>query len=84
MFSLEPGRVYASNRLSEFGLLTVSAPHRKGHYGRALEEAILSHRSQWPKSWNHVNPISGGRSFNSMSGVERVSFHPGPCPRNAC
>jgi hypothetical protein len=46
--------------------------HRRGHYGRALEEALLSHKSQWPRAWGGVNPISGGRSFYSMSPDEKV------------
>jgi hypothetical protein len=55
-------------------LLTGFTLHRKGHYGRALEEAIHTHKSSWPKDWVKINPISGGRSFNTMSAIERVSF----------
>jgi hypothetical protein len=46
--------------------------YRKGHYGRALEEAIQTQKSQWPTKWTG-NPLSGGRNFNTMSAVERVS-----------
>lgn len=55
---------------------TLTLP-RKGNYGRALEEAILGQRSQWPRAWEKTNPLNGGRSFNTMSATERVS---GPAP----
>lgn len=58
--------------LRETALLTPFALHRKGHYGRALEEAIQTQKSQWPKVWNYVNPLSGSRSFNTMTPTERV------------
>jgi len=45
--------------------------YRKGHYGRALEEAIQTQKSQWPTKWTG-NPLSGGRSFNTMTAEERV------------
>lgn len=47
---------------------------RKGQYGRALEEAVQTQKHQWPRSWNHINPLHGGRSFNTMSPTERVSL----------
>jgi hypothetical protein len=47
---------------------------RKGHYGRALEEAVQTQKSQWPASWKSINPLHGGRSFNTMTASERVSF----------
>jgi hypothetical protein len=47
---------------------------RKGHYGRALEEAIQTQKSQWPRRWNHINPLSGGRSFNSMTAADRITL----------
>ena len=46
--------------------------HRRGHYGRALEEAVLSQKSQWPLKWNGVNPLHGGKSFENMTPQERV------------
>ena len=49
--------------------------HRKGQYGRALEEAIQTQKHQWPSSWNHINPLHGGRSFNTMPPNERVSYY---------
>lgn len=46
---------------------------RPGHYGRALEDAIASHKNQWPKEWEDKSPLSGGASFNSMNPTQRVS-----------
>ena len=46
--------------------------NRPGHYGRALEDAIASHKNQWPSKWDGKNPLSGGKSFNSMDPTERV------------
>ena len=46
--------------------------NRKGHYTRALEEAIQTHNSQWPRAWNSKNPLHGGGSFNKMTPEERV------------
>lgn len=45
---------------------------RQGHHGRALEEAISSHKSQWPNKWQGRNPLSGSSEFTSMSAEERV------------
>lgn len=45
---------------------------RRGHYGRALEDAISSHKNQWPKAWNHTNPLNGGATFESMTAKERL------------
>jgi hypothetical protein len=59
-------------RSSIESLLTVIA--RRGHYGRALEDALSSQRSQWPREWNNVNPISGGKNFNNMTPTQRVSL----------
>ncbi|KOS19278.1 hypothetical protein ESCO_000707 [Escovopsis weberi] len=47
---------------------------KSGHYGRALEDAITSHKSQWPPSWEDKNPLSGGASFNTMKPTERLSL----------
>lgn len=46
---------------------------RAGHYGRALEDAIASHKNQWPASWSDKSPLSGGGTFSSLSPTERVS-----------
>ena len=53
--------------------------YRKGHYGRALEEAIQTQKSQWPAKWNYMNPLSGSRSFNTMTPTERVSVRMRRC-----
>ncbi|EFY90764.1 hypothetical protein MAC_03127 [Metarhizium acridum CQMa 102] len=45
-----------------------------GHYGRALEDAITSHKNQWPASWEDKNPLSGGATFNSMTPTERLTL----------
>ncbi|KYK57846.1 hypothetical protein DCS_04859 [Drechmeria coniospora] len=45
---------------------------RQGHYGRALEDAIASHKSQWAASWEAKNPLAGGATFNSMTPDERL------------
>ncbi|QPH02001.1 hypothetical protein C2857_006206 [Epichloe festucae Fl1] len=47
---------------------------KPGHYGRALEDAIASHKSQWPPSWKEKNPLSGGAGFNSMTPSERLTL----------
>jgi hypothetical protein len=52
--------------------------YRRGHHGRALEEAVLSQKAQWPHSWQGVNPLHGNRDFNIMSPTERVSPMPMP------
>ena len=54
-------------------MLTDMVYYRRGHHGRALEEAILTQKSQWPRKWKGVNPIHGGRSFENMTPRDRVS-----------
>lgn len=46
-------------------------PERE-HYGRALEEAMQSHSSQWPRQWEGKNPLHGGGSFRVMTPERRV------------
>lgn len=46
--------------------------YRKGHYQRALEEAVQTHTSQWPRAWEGKNPLHGGRTFATMNPEERV------------
>ena len=46
--------------------------NRRGHYQRALEEAVQSHTSQWPLIWNGKNPLHGGGNFNNMGPEQRV------------
>ena len=47
--------------------------YRKGHYSKALAEAISSNQSQWPPGWNGKNPLNVGcPSFNDMGPQEKV------------
>ncbi|KAH0544421.1 hypothetical protein FGG08_001448 [Glutinoglossum americanum] len=46
----------------------------RGHYQRALEEALQTHTNQWPSAWNGANPLSGGKTFASMSPTERLTL----------
>ncbi|KAF1851236.1 uncharacterized protein K460DRAFT_303225 [Cucurbitaria berberidis CBS 394.84] len=54
-------------------VLNRKKPVEKGHYGRALEEAIQTQKSQWPQKWT-ANPLSGGRSFKTMTAMERITL----------
>lgn len=47
-------------------------PTRAGHYNRALEEAVQTHKSQWAKDWESKNPLSGGATFTTMMPTQRV------------
>ncbi|KAK3399111.1 hypothetical protein B0T20DRAFT_409253 [Sordaria brevicollis] len=47
---------------------------KAGHYGRALEEAIQTHKNQWAKEWEGQNPLAGGATFASMTPVQRLSL----------
>ncbi|RFU35839.1 hypothetical protein B7463_g456, partial [Scytalidium lignicola] len=47
---------------------------KTGHYNRALEEAVQTHRSQWAKDWESKNPLSGGATFTTMSPTERLTL----------
>ncbi|KAL1623956.1 hypothetical protein SLS56_008081 [Neofusicoccum ribis] len=49
-------------------------PVEKGHYNRALEEAISTYKGQWPFAWGGINPLSGARTFNSLTPQERLSL----------
>ncbi|RMZ83730.1 hypothetical protein DV738_g958, partial [Chaetothyriales sp. CBS 135597] len=64
------------NRKKEVEYVSVHSPQNKpparGHYGRALEEAIASNHNQWPTAWNGANPLHGGKSFSTMSPEERL------------
>ncbi|KAL8823418.1 MAG: hypothetical protein Q9191_005879 [Dirinaria sp. TL-2023a] len=46
----------------------------KGHYQRALEEALQTHAAQWPSAWQGKNPLHGGGNFNNMSPAERLTL----------
>ncbi|ESZ95005.1 hypothetical protein SBOR_4625 [Sclerotinia borealis F-4128] len=47
---------------------------KAGHYSRALEEAVQTHKLQWAKDWESKNPLSGGATFTSMSPTERLTL----------
>ena len=55
-------------------VLNRKKPVEQGHYGRAMEEAIASHKSQWPHKWLSVNPLRGDREFNSLLPTERLNM----------
>ncbi|KAF2637804.1 hypothetical protein P280DRAFT_471968 [Massarina eburnea CBS 473.64] len=55
-------------------VLNRKKPVEKGHYSRALEEAVQTQKSQWPASWHSINPLHGGRSFNTMTAAERLAL----------
>ncbi|KAI9729972.1 MAG: hypothetical protein M1834_006170 [Cirrosporium novae-zelandiae] len=46
----------------------------RGHYHRALEEAVQTHAGQWPPAWNGRNPLHGGNNFHKMSDIERLTL----------
>ncbi|KAI1799517.1 hypothetical protein F4811DRAFT_95805 [Daldinia bambusicola] len=47
---------------------------KPGHYNRALEDAISTHKSQWARDWKDENPLSGNRTFASMDPTERLKL----------
>ncbi|KAE9374563.1 hypothetical protein N431DRAFT_455310 [Stipitochalara longipes BDJ] len=47
---------------------------KAGHYNRALEEAVQSHKSQWAKDWESKNPLSGGGTFTTMTPTQRLTL----------
>ncbi|KAL2270395.1 hypothetical protein VTJ83DRAFT_2579 [Remersonia thermophila] len=47
---------------------------KAGHYNRALEEAIQSHKGQWPKDWEGESPLAGNATFTSMTPVQRLTL----------
>ncbi|VUC28303.1 unnamed protein product [Clonostachys rosea] len=47
---------------------------KPGHYGRALEDAITTHKNQWASAWEGRSPLSGGKTFNTMDPTERLTL----------
>ncbi|KAK4135417.1 hypothetical protein BT67DRAFT_275662 [Trichocladium antarcticum] len=47
---------------------------KPGHYNRALEEAIQTHKGQWAKDWESKNPVAGSANFASMTPVQRLTL----------
>ena len=56
--------------------------NRKGHYSRALEEAVQAHKSQWAGKWEGKNPLHGGGNFNNMTPEQRVCLPAQKHPRS--
>lgn len=53
-------------------MLTTYLSNRRGHFQRALEEAVQTHTSQWPAVWGGKNPLHGGGNFSKMDAAARV------------
>ncbi|CAG7555389.1 unnamed protein product [Fusarium equiseti] len=47
---------------------------KPGHYGRALEDAVSSHKTQWAPAWEEKSPLSGGATFTSMNPTQRLTL----------
>ncbi|KAI0526475.1 hypothetical protein F5B22DRAFT_159780 [Xylaria bambusicola] len=47
---------------------------KPGHYNRALEDAISSHKNQWARDWEDKSPLSGGQTFTTMNPTERLTL----------
>ncbi|KAI2630824.1 hypothetical protein GGR54DRAFT_171840 [Hypoxylon sp. NC1633] len=47
---------------------------KPGHYNRALEDAISTHKNQWARGWNDENPLAGSNTFTSMNPTERLTL----------
>ncbi|KAK4227909.1 hypothetical protein QBC38DRAFT_172799 [Podospora fimiseda] len=47
---------------------------KAGHYNRALEEAIQTHKGQWARDWESKNPLANGATFSSMTPVQRLTL----------
>ncbi|KAA8910917.1 hypothetical protein FN846DRAFT_769636, partial [Sphaerosporella brunnea] len=46
---------------------------RRGHHNRALEESLHTYQSQWPRSWEGRNPMSGGKHFGDLDTAGRLA-----------
>lgn len=60
------------------GVVSIADIFRRGHYGRALEDAISTNHNQWPSVWKGANPLHGGKNFNNMTPEERVRVTKAP------
>ncbi|KAM5376581.1 hypothetical protein ACJA88_006904 [Fusarium oxysporum] len=47
---------------------------KPGHYGRALEDAVSTHKNQWAPAWEDKSPLSGGATFASMNPTQRLTL----------
>ncbi|KAI9894444.1 MAG: hypothetical protein M1814_003202 [Vezdaea aestivalis] len=46
----------------------------RGHFHRAIEEALSTQKPQWPFSWKGISPLAGAKTFATMSPSERLSL----------
>ncbi|KAK1998270.1 hypothetical protein LX36DRAFT_690823 [Colletotrichum falcatum] len=56
-----------------FLLLNRKQDVKAGQYSKALDDALSAHKSQWPRSWEGVNPLSGNNTFHSITPTQRLS-----------
>ncbi|OHE96088.1 hypothetical protein CORC01_08625 [Colletotrichum orchidophilum] len=47
---------------------------RTGQYSKAVDDALSAHKSQWPRSWEGANPLSGSNTFHSITPTQRLSL----------
>ncbi|OLN81462.1 hypothetical protein CCHL11_09026 [Colletotrichum chlorophyti] len=57
-----------------FLLLNRKQDVKAGQYSKALDDALSTHKSQWPRSWGGVNPLSGSNTFHSITPTQRLSL----------
>lgn len=70
-----PGELVENFLCALLGLLLNRKQDIKpGHYGRALEEAIQTHKAQWARDWESKNPLLGGATFASMDPTQRLTL----------
>lgn len=70
-----PGELVEQFLCAVLGLLLNRKQDVKpGHYGRALEDAIQTHKSQWARDWESTNPLRGGATFGSMNPTQRLTL----------
>ncbi|KAK4936294.1 hypothetical protein LTR66_015359, partial [Elasticomyces elasticus] len=71
---------YVSEEVERFlcGLLDLVANRKKsierGHYMRALEDAISDNKNNWPRSWNGINPLAGQKTFVTLEPETRLNL----------
>ncbi|OBR13632.1 hypothetical protein CH63R_02358 [Colletotrichum higginsianum IMI 349063] len=57
-----------------FLLLNRKQDVKAGQYSKALDDALSAHKSQWPRSWGGVSPLSGSNTFHSIAPTQRLSL----------
>lgn len=74
-YALFPQHLQKTTKLQiSVQLIWLTSISRPGHYNRALEEAVQTHKAQWAKDWESKNPLSGGATFATMTPAQRVRF----------